>query len=44
MVSVLVASMTLQEVIEGVAEATAMIAKDFSGLMSDYIGKRKLLA
>jgi len=30
--------------IEGVAEAIAMIVKIFSGSLSDYLGKRKLLA
>jgi MFS family permease len=30
--------------VEGVAEATALIAKVFSGTLSDYLGKRKLLA
>jgi MFS family permease len=28
-------------IIEGIAEATAMIVKVFSGALSDYIGKRK---
>ena len=31
-------------VIEGVAEATALITKVFSGYLSDYFRKRKLLA
>lgn len=31
-------------IIEGVAEAAAYIAKVFSGIISDYLGKRKLLA
>lgn len=30
--------------IEGIAEATALIVKVFSGVLSDYIGKRKWLA
>jgi MFS family permease len=30
--------------IEGIAEATASITKIFSGALSDYLGKRKLLA
>jgi MFS family permease len=30
--------------IEGVAEALAMVTKVFSGALSDYLGKRKLLA
>ncbi len=38
------ASMTEVGVIEGVAEATAAIVKIFSGAISDWIGKRKLLA
>jgi MFS family permease len=31
-------------VIEGIAEATALITKVFSGALSDWLGKRKLLA
>jgi len=31
-------------VIEGVAEATACIVKVFSGVLSDYMGRRKPLA
>jgi MFS family permease len=31
-------------IIEGVAEATALIVKVFSGVLSDYFGKRKWLA
>lgn len=31
-------------IIEGVAEATALILKVFSGVISDYVGKRKGLA
>ncbi|MEQ1636556.1 MAG: MFS transporter [Methylococcales bacterium] len=31
-------------VIEGLAEATALIVKIFSGMLSDYLGKRKSLA
>jgi MFS family permease len=30
--------------IEGIAEATAMITKIFSGALSDWLGRRKLLA
>ena len=37
------ASMTEVGVIEGVAEATAAIVKIFSGAISDWVGKRKLL-
>jgi MFS family permease len=41
--TVLGASMVDVGLIEGVAEATAAIAKVFSGALSDRIGKRKLL-
>jgi MFS family permease len=41
---VLGASATTVGMVEGVAEATALIAKVFSGVLSDYIGKRKWLA
>lgn len=43
LVSVLGASMITVGVIEGVAEATAAIVKIFSGMLSDYLGRRKLL-
>jgi len=43
LVDVLGASMVTVGIIEGVAEATAAIAKVFSGVLSDRIGKRKLL-
>ena len=43
LVSVLGASMTSVGLIEGVAEATAMITKIFSGALSDYLGRRKAL-
>ncbi len=43
MVTVLGASMVTVGVIEGVAEATAAIIKVFSGTLSDYLGKRKVL-
>ena len=43
MVSVLGASMVTVGFLEGVAEATAAITKIFSGALSDYLGKRKLL-
>jgi len=43
LVSVLGASMLSVGLIEGIAEATASIAKVFSGALSDYLGKRKLL-
>jgi MFS family permease len=38
------ASMAAVGVIEGIAEATASIVKIFSGAISDWLGKRKLLA
>jgi MFS family permease len=44
MVGVLGASALTVGVIEGVAESTALIAKVFSGALSDYLGKRKGLA
>ena len=43
MVTVLGASMVTVGVIEGIAEATASFTKFFSGAISDYFGKRKLL-
>ena len=44
LVTSLGASMTAIGLIEGVAEASAAITKVFSGAISDYLGKRKLLA
>lgn len=44
MVSTLGASATAVGVIEGLAEATALIVKVFSGTVSDYLGRRKGLA
>ncbi len=44
MATVLGASMTTIGLVEGVGEATAAITKVFSGAISDYLGKRKLLA
>ena len=44
MVGVLGASALTVGLVEGVAEATALIVKVFSGVISDYLGKRKLLA
>jgi MFS family permease len=41
MVTSLGASMFLVGIVEGVAEATALIVKVFSGTISDYLGKRK---
>jgi MFS family permease len=44
LVTVLGTSMLTVGVIEGIAEATASITKVFSGALSDWLGKRKLLA
>lgn len=44
MVGVLGASALTVGLIEGIAEATALIVKVFSGAISDYLGKRKSLA
>jgi MFS family permease len=44
LVSVLGVSMVAVGFIEGIAEATAMIVKVFSGALSDWLGRRKLLA
>jgi len=44
LVTVMGASMVTVGTIEGVAEATAAITKVFSGALSDWLGKRKLLA
>jgi len=43
MVRALGASMVAVGLVEGVAEATAAIVKVFSGTLSDYLGKRKIL-
>lgn len=43
-VGTLGASVFLVGLIEGLAEATALIVKVFSGTLSDYLGKRKGLA
>ena len=43
-VTVLGASPAVLGLIEGVAEATASVTKLFSGLLSDHLGRRKLLA
>ena len=43
MTSVLGASMAAIGVIEGVAEATAAVGKVFSGALSDFVRRRKLL-
>lgn len=44
MVTVLGTSVIMVGIIEGIAEATASITKVFSGALSDWLGKRKLLA
>ena len=44
LVTILGTSMVTVGIIEGIAEATASITKIFSGALSDWIGKRKLLA
>ena len=44
MVTALGASALTVGVIEGLAEATALIVKIFSGVLSDYLGRRKGLA
>lgn len=44
MVTVLGTSVLSVGIIEGLAEATASITKVFSGALSDWLGKRKLLA
>lgn len=43
MVSVLGASVMTIGLIEGIAEATAAVTKAFSGVLSDYLGRRKFL-
>ena len=43
LVTVVGASTVAVGLIEGIAEATAAVAKVFSGALSDRIGKRKLL-
>ena len=44
LVTVLGTSALTVGVIEGIAEATALITKVFSGALSDWLGKRKFLA
>ncbi len=44
MVTTLGTSVLVVGIIEGMAEATALIVKIFSGALSDYLGKRKGLA
>lgn len=43
MVTTLGSTMTTVGFVEGIAEASALVAKIFSGTLSDYMGKRKLL-
>jgi len=43
MANALGASMVTIGLVEGIAEATAAIAKVFSGILSDHLGKRKFL-
>ncbi len=44
LVSVIGAGVQTVGLIEGVAEATAMVVRVFSGSLSDWLGKRKILA
>jgi MFS family permease len=44
MVTILGTSVLTVGIIEGIAEATASITKIFSGVLSDWLGRRKLLA
>jgi MFS family permease len=44
LVTVLGTSATTVGIIEGIAEASASVTKVFSGALSDWLGKRKLLA
>jgi len=44
MVTVLGMSALAVGVIEGIAESTALLVKVFSGVLSDYLGRRKVLA
>ncbi len=44
MVTSLGASALAVGIVEGVAEATALVVRVFSGTLSDYLGKRKMLA
>ena len=44
MVGTLGASASMVGLIEGLAESTALVVKVFSGMLSDYLGKRKGLA
>jgi MFS family permease len=44
LITVMATSATTVGVIEGIAESTAAVTKVFSGALSDWLGKRKLLA
>jgi MFS family permease len=44
LVTVMATSATTVGIIEGIAESTAAVTKVFSGALSDWLGKRKLLA
>ena len=44
MVTTLGASVATLGLVEGIAEATAAVTKIFSGAISDYVGRRKMLA
>src|SRR6059058_2780975 len=44
LVTVMGTSMATVGIIEGIAEATASVVKVFSGAVSDWLGRRKLLA
>jgi MFS family permease len=44
LITVMATSATTVGVIEGIAESTAAVTKVFSGALSDWIGRRKLLA
>ena len=44
MVGTLGASVFIVGLVEGLGESTALVVKVFSGVLSDYLGKRKALA
>jgi MFS family permease len=44
LITVMATSATTVGIIEGIAESTAAVTKVFSGALSDWLGKRKLLA
>ena len=43
LITVMATSATTVGLIEGIAESTAAITKVFSGALSDWLGKRKLI-